>query len=203
MKIKIFLMACVDMLTLGTSQVQAQGLGGLLKKGKKALETVNKALGDETNNNTQSNTKTNSSGSTVALENGGTLTNPMPQIIDVQLVGVYGKSTSTNYGTVHLVFKVKMIENRNSISFGVNVNYPGLMIDQDGNTYKTQESYGWYDYSVTEGIYMKLPIEKTWFVDVKKTVTTIQQLQIGISAGYGKSGLIVLKNVPIQWDVEP
>ena len=50
---------------------------------------------------------------------------------------------------------------------------------------------------------MKLPIEKTWFVDVKKTVTTIQQLQIGISAGYGKSGLIVLKNVPIQWDVEP
>lgn len=164
---------------------------------------MNKALGDETNNNTQSNTKTNSSGSTVALENGGTLTNPMPQIIDVQLVGVYGKSTSTNYGTVHLVFKVKMIENRNSISFGVNVNYPGLMIDQDGNTYKTQESYGWYDYSVTEGIYMKLPIEKTWFVDVKKTVTTIQQLQIGISAGYGKSGLIVLKNVPIQWDVEP
>ena len=77
------------------------------------------------------------------------------------------------------------------------------MVDQDGNTYKTQESYGWYDYSVTEGIYMKLPIEKTWFVDVKKTVTTIQQLQIGISAGYGKSGLIVLKNVPIQWDVEP
>lgn len=203
MKTKIFLMACVAMLTLGTSQVQAQGLGGLLKKGKKALETVNKALGDETNNNTQSNTKTNSSGSTVALENGGTLTNPMPQIIDVQLVGVYGKSTSTNYGTVHLVFKVKMIENRNSISFGVNVNYPGLMIDQDGNTYKTQESAGWYDYSVTEGIYMKLPIEKTWFVDVKKTVTTIQQLQIGISAGYGKSGLIVLKNVPIQWDVEP
>ena len=203
MKTKIFLMACVAMLTLGTSQVQAQGLGGLLKKGKKALETVNKALGDETNNNTQSNTKTNSSGSTVALENGGTLTNPMPQIIDVQLVGVYGKSTSTNYGTVHLVFKVKMIENRNSISFGVNVNYPGLMIDQDGNTYKTQESAGWYDYSVTEGIYMKLPIDKTWFVDVKKTVTTIQQLQIGISAGYGKSGLIVLKNVPIQWDVEP
>ena len=203
MKTKIFLMACVAMLTLGTSQVQAQGLGGLLKKGKKALETVNKALGDETNNNTQSNTKTNSSGSTVALENGGTLTNPMPQIIDVQLVGVYGKSTSTNYGTVHLVFKVKTTENRNSISFAANVNYPGLMIDQDGNTYKTQESYGWYDYSVTEGIYMKLPIEKTWFVDVKKTVTTIQQLQIGISAGYGKSGLIVLKNVPIQWDVEP
>ena len=119
MKTKIFLMACVAMLTLGTSQVQAQGLGGLLKKGKKALETVNKALGDETNNNTQSNTKTNSSGSTLALENGGTLTNPMPQIIDVQLVGVYGKSTSTNYGTVHLVFKVKMIENRNSISFEI------------------------------------------------------------------------------------
>ena len=55
MKTKIFLMACVAMLTLGTSQVQAQGLGGLLKKGKKALETVNTALGDDTTNNTQSN----------------------------------------------------------------------------------------------------------------------------------------------------
>ena len=41
------------------------------------------------------------------------------------------------------------------------------------------------------------------FADVKKTATTIQQLQIGISASYNDTGLIVLKNVPIQWDVEP
>ena len=32
---------------------------------------------------------------------------------------------------------------------------------------------------------------------------TIQQLQIGISASYEETGLIILKNVPIQWDVEP
>ena len=50
---------------------------------------------------------------------------------------------------------------------------------------------------------MKLPATKTWFADVKKTATTIQQLQIGISASYDDTGLIVLKNVPIQWDVEP
>ncbi|MGN1375202.1 MAG: hypothetical protein ACI4V5_01460 [Prevotella sp.] len=202
MKTRFFLMACIAMLAFGTSQVQAQGLGGLLKKGKKALETVNNTL-NNTENGNQDNSTTKSSGTAVALPGGGTLTNPLSQIIDVQLVGVYGKSTSTNYGTVHLVFKVKMIENRNSIRFGVNVNYPGLMIDQDGNTYKTQESAGWYNYSVTEGIYMKLPVDKTWFADVKKTATTIQQLQIGISAEYNKTGLLVLKNVPIQWDVEP
>ena len=134
---------------------------------------------------------------------GGTLRNPIPQIIDVQLIGAYGKSTSQNYGTVSLVFKVKMIANKTNIRFGVNSTCPGLMIDQDGNTYKTQESAGWYDYSVTEGVYMKMPVTKTWFADVKKTATTIQQLQIGISASYDDTGIIVLKNVPIQWDVEP
>lgn len=31
-----FMIACIAMLTMGTMQAQAQGLGGLLKKGKKS-----------------------------------------------------------------------------------------------------------------------------------------------------------------------
>lgn len=202
MRARNFVMVCIAMLALGAAPAQAQGLGGLLKKGKKALEKVSGSL-DGSKGNRQGVAVQRSKRTDVEQPCGGTLRNPIPQIIDVQLIGAYGKSTSENYGTVSLVFKVKMMANKTSIRFGVNSTYPGLMIDQDGNTYKTQESAGWYDYSVSEGVYMKLPATKTWFADVKKTATTIQQLQIGISASYNDTGLIVLKNVPIQWDVEP
>ena len=200
-----FMIVCIAMLTMGTMQAQAQGLGGLLKKGKKALEKVNSVLGGTTESN-QQDSKTaimKTGGSDIVLPNGGSLRNPIPKVVDLQLVGVYGKSTSLNYGTVQLVFKVKMIANKSNIRFGVNSNFPGLMIDQDGNTYKTQETAGWYDYPVTEGVYMKLPVTKTLFVDVKKSAKTIQQLQIGISTSYEETGLIILRNIPIQWDVEP
>ena len=205
MKTRNFVMVCIAMLTMGTVQAEAQGLGGLLKKGKKALEKINSALGATTDGNMQdSKTATmQTRGTDIALPNGGSLRNPIPQDVDLQLVGVYGKSTSLNYGTVQLVFKVKMIANKSSVRFGVNSSYPGLMIDQDGNTYKTQDGAGWYDYPVTEGVYMNMPVTKTWFVDVKKTAQTIQQLQIGISSSYDNTGLIILRNVPIQWDVEP
>lgn len=123
--------------------------------------------------------------------------------MDIQLVGAYGKSTSDNYGEVSLVFKVKMISNLKSISFGCNIQQPALMIDQEGNTYKSRESAGWYDYPVTEGVYMNVVLKPTAsFVDVKRTATTIQQLQYGVGTSYNDRGLIVLKNVPIQWDVE-
>ena len=205
MKTRNFVMVCIAMLTIGTVQAEAQGLGGLLKKGKKALEKINSALGATTDGNMQdSKTATmQTRGTDITLPNGGSLRNPIPQDVDLQLVGVYGKSTSLNYGTVQLVFKVKMIANKSSVRFGVNSSYPGLMIDQDGNTYKTQDGAGWYDYPVTEGVYMNMPVTKTWFVDVKKTAKTIQQLQIGISSSYDNTGLIILRNVPIQWDVEP
>ena len=205
MKTRNFVMVCIAMLTMGTIQVPAQGLGGLLKKGKRALEKINNALGATTDDNKQdSKTATmQTRGTDITLPNGGSLRNPIPQDVDLQLVGVYGKSTSLNYGTVQLVFKVKMIANKSSVRFGVNSSFPGLMIDQDGNTYKTQNGAGWYDYPVTEGVYMNMPVTKTWFADVKKTAKTIQQLQIGISSSYENTGLIILRNVPIQWDVEP
>lgn len=202
MKTKRIILLVATMLALGSINLQAQGLGGLLKKVKKGVEAV-------TGSNTSSSTATESTSSTtnsvdVPVEGGGTLHNPLSKTLDVQLVGAYGKSTSTNYGEVNLVFKVKMLANLTSVRFGVNSELPGLMIDQDGNTYKTRESAGWYSYDVTEGVYMKIPIKtETAFVDVKKTATTIQQLQIGISTSYENRGLIVLKNVPIKWDVEP
>lgn len=168
MKTKRIILLVATILALGSINSQAQGLGGLLKKVKKGVEAV-------TGSNTSSSTATESAPSTttngvdVPVEGGGTLHNPLSKTLDVQLVGAYGKSTSTNYGEVNLVFKVKMLANLTSVSFGVNAVLPGLMIDQDGNTYKTRESAGWYSYDVTEGVYMKIPIKtETAFVDVKK-----------------------------------
>ena len=44
-------MAFIAMLALGASPAHAQGLGGLLKKGKKALEKVNGLLDEGKGNN--------------------------------------------------------------------------------------------------------------------------------------------------------
>lgn len=193
--IKIIAAAMV-MLTMGTTQAQAQGLGGLLKKVKKVMNVV---VGDAaTSTSTTTNMQVKSM--EMPIEGGGTLRNPIPDVADIQLVGVYGKSTSTNYGRVSLVFKVNMKANLQNISFGSNSDYPALLVDENGNTYKT--NIGWYEYSVTEGILMNVPIkEGSDFLDVKKTSTIAQQLQFGVSTGKGR-GVIILKNVPIQWDVE-
>lgn len=192
---------CLMALAFCSIDAKAQGLGGLLKKVQKGVESIT----DTTASTTSSSTSSQSTAVAVAetpVEGGGTITNPIPKIVDIQLVGAYGKTTSTNYGEVSLVFKVKMISNLTSMSFGCNTNFPALMVDQDGNTYKVKE-YGWYPYTVTEGVYMKIPLNKSAiFVDVKRTATTIQRLQLGVSTSYHDKGLIILKNVPIQWDVQ-
>lgn len=199
MKIRSILTLCLVLLFAGPAESSAQGLGGILKKVKKGVESV-----------TRSSTPTATAatpaqkGTVVPVEGGGTLRNPLPGIVDVQLVGAYGKSTSANYGEVNLVFKVKMIANLTELKFGANSEYPALMIDQDGNAYKQDGTAGWYPYSVTEGVYMKIPLkDSAAFKDVKRTATVIQQLQIGISSSYSDTGLIILKDVPVQWDVEP
>lgn len=187
-------------MAVGTVEMQAQGLGGLLKKVKKGVE----AIVGQPQPEAQQSTAKKARGSETPVEGGGAITNPIPETVDLQLVGAYGKSTSANYGEVRLVFKVKMIANLQLLSFGCNTTLPALMVDQDGNTYHTRESAGWYSYDVTEGVWMKMPLKETaTFVDVKKTATTIQQLQYGVSASYENRGLIILKDVPIQWDVEP
>ncbi len=123
--------------------------------------------------------------------------------VDVQLVGAYGKSTSENYGEVSLVLKVKMIANKNEISIGGNSNWPVMLIDEEGNV--SEPRYlGWTPYSVSEGIYMKIILkDSSTFTNVKKSAKIIQKAQIALSLSYDEKGLLIMKNVPIQWDVQP
>ncbi len=199
---KRFAFVCTLVFGLCSLNARAQGLGGLLKKVKKGVETVTGTNTTSSSQSSQTAAKGAAKGVEIPVEGGGTMVNPIPSIADIQLVGAYGKSTSLNYGEVRLVFKVKMIANLTSLSFGCNTNYPALMVDQDGNSYKSKENAGWYDYTVTEGVFINMPLkDSARFVDVKRTATTIQRLQYGVGVGYGKTGLIVLKDVPIQWDV--
>lgn len=202
MKTKRILLMGMMAFFLGSTSVSAQGLGDIFKKAKKILDNAIESTNTTTSANGQTTTPKTIKGTEIAIANGGTLINPLPNIVDVQLVGAYGKSTSENYGEVNLILKVKMIANLNAMSIGCNSNYPAIMIDQDGNSYKMR-GFGWSNYDVTEGIFINLPLKDSdTFVDVKKTATTIQKLQIGLSTSYENTGLLVLKDVPIQWDFE-
>lgn len=180
----------IGLLFLGIQPAEAQ-LGGLLKKAKKAISDVTAVAGGA-----------EVGVAAVTLPGGGTMQNPVASVADVQLVGVFGKSTSTNYGEVYLVLKVKMIANKTNISIGGNSGLPPIMIDQAGNSYKIP--LGWYNYDVVEGVYVTLVLnEHATFKDVRKSAVVLQQVRIGISVDSDNRGLLTFKNVPVLWDVDP
>lgn len=200
--------AAAIMLSFMAMPANAQ-LGKLLKKAKKAVETVtnvasNKAASSEAN-------VANDNVATFTQADGVTISNPKAANFDVQLVGCYGVSTSENYGTAYLVLKVKMKDNKSEIGIGGIVN--GTMMsayDEDGNVYKRKDTGGWVNYPVTEGMFVKLDLGKgpngsynNMFVDVRKSAKQFQIVKLTVTLGYPNTAVITLKNVPIQWDVQP
>lgn len=198
MKTFLRLSVMATMLFITAVPANAQ-LGNLLKKAKKVAESV---INDD-----QSADKSNPTSTvTFTQDDGVVVENPMAAHYDVQLVGAYGKSTSTNYGEVFLVLKVKMIDNETTLRFGGNVELPVMAVDTDGNQYSPKESAGWYDKPVTEGMYVKVnlgDLKSCTFKDVKKSTSKLQLIRIGTNLSYTLKGLVTFKNVPIQWDVEP
>ncbi len=189
-KVLMVLALAIGLLFLGVQPAEAQ-LGGLLKKAKKAISDVTAVAGGA-----------EVGVAAVTLPGGGTMQNPVASVADVQLVGVFGKSTSTNYGEVYLVLKVKMIANKTNISIGGNSGLPPIMIDQAGNSYKIP--LGWYNYDVVEGVYVTLVLnEHATFKDVRKSAVILQQVRIGIRVDSDNRGLLTFKNVPVLWDVDP
>jgi len=184
----------------GTVTANAQ-LGGLLKKAKKVAEKV---LDTPSQSTTAGTAAKQNAVAAFTQEDGVIVENPKAANFDVQLVGAYGKSTSLNYGEVSLVLKVKMIDNKTTLSFGGRRDdAPCYMIDGDGNKYEMPA--GWYNYTVTEGMYVKIDLrEKNQvFKDVKKTATRLQLVRLTAGGSFSDGCAILFKNVPIQWDVEP
>ena len=194
--VKLIGMAIVAM-ALGTQPANAQ-LGKLLKKAKQAVTSV-------TNAADQASVKADG-GAVVKLENGGTMSYSLKDKVEFQLVGVYGTSTSENYGTIHVVLNVKMIANKSSIKFGGTG--PGNVIpkaiDTNGNAYDTKfKGNVSQERDVVEGTFVKIKLDDGCeFLNVKKSTTALQILKMPFWLGYEQLGVITIKDVPVQWDVE-
>lgn len=181
----------------GNMTANAQ-LGNILKKVKKAAETV-------TGKATDSSDTDAATTKAVAIPSGGTMENPLASAVDIELVGAYGKTTSANYGEVYLVLKVKMLANKSRISLSGGIQGGKTMaVDQDGNTYFSKYTVS-DERQVTEGVFVnvKLDSERGRFVDVKKTATTLQLIKLACFIDSDHHGFIQFKDVPVKWDVEP
>lgn len=168
----------------------------------KILKSVGKAIGmdNETNSkNTDAAEDEGNGNATAQQDESPTLTNPIPDIADIELVGVYGKDTSEDKGDVSVVLKIKLLKSVKELYMGCNLNFPSMLVDEEGNSFEAP--IGWYLYSAPEGVSVKVPVNKTVFKDIPKAITTIQHLQFGISVD-GTRGLLILKNVPLRWEGE-
>lgn len=168
----------------------------------KILKSVGKVIGvdKETNSKDIDATEDEDDGNAAAQQDENpTLTNPIPDIADIELVGVYGKSTSEDKGDVSVVLKIKLLKSVKELYMGCNLNYPSMLVDEEGNSFEAP--IGWFLYSAPEGVSVKVPVNKTVFKDIPKAITTIQHLQFGISVD-GTRGLLILKDVPLRWEGE-
>lgn len=168
----------------------------------KILKSVGKTIGmdNETNSKNTDAAEDEGNGNAAAQQDESpTLTNPIPDIADIELVGVYGKGTSEDKGDVSVVLKIKLLKSVKELYMGCNLNYPSMLVDEEGNSFEAP--IGWYLYSAPEGVSVKVSVNKTVFKDIPKAITTIQHLQFGISVD-GTRGLLILKNVPLQWEGE-
>lgn len=195
--IKLAAMAFAVM-TLGAQPANAQ-LGKLLKK-------VQKTVTPATGISEQTPVKAND-GETVQLENGGTMSYTLKDKVEFELVGIYGTSTSENYGTMHAVFKVKMLANKSRMKFGQSglKQIPPKAIDTDGNAYDTEfKGNVGMEVDVVEGIFVNVKLDGICeFKDVKKSTSILQILRMPFWLGYEQEGVITLTNVPVLWNAEP
>lgn len=172
--------------------VQAQSLGGLLKKGKK---TVEKIVGEKPAKKT----------STVITESGITVQNPIAEYISIEPMGLYGVSEGENYGKLYLIIKVEMKAPAQSALFGSSIqNQKMLAVDMSGKTYGIDSS-GAMRYDTPEGVTVTLRLDNPglMFENVARSVEKMQIVKFGVGIDATRQGNITLKNVPVFWDVTP
>ena len=169
----------------------------------KIFKKVTKSLGTPASQ-APAKSESSSQKTAVAIPSGGTMVNAFSDVMDVELVGAYGKSTSENYGTIGLVLKIKMKANEEYVSLGGNEGFPNqastklLGIDQDGQTYIADG--GSERYNVTEGVFIKVDLgahQGTTIQNVKKTATTLQVLKVPVYIDAKNRGYLTFRDVPV------
>lgn len=178
---------------------EAQGLGGLLSKGKKALEKV--AAKDDKADKAATDTKSVSA----TLANGIEIINPIAEFIEVEPIGLYGVSKSENFGDAYLVLKVLMKIPKESACFGSSIkNQKMLAVDANGKVYNI-DTGGCMRYDVPEGIPVVIKIDEPAMMlqDIRKDITMMPMVKFGINIDAYHQDNLTLKNVPIFWDETP
>ena len=186
-------------LLISGAQANAQGLGGLLKKAKEATKKIENALGTNTDKSEKGQTVNK-----ILFTNGIEISNPLSSAMEIVPVGLYGTSTSENYGNCYLVIKVKMHLPESEAKFG-SVGYEKMMaVGPDGKTYQV-DAGGSYTFPTPEGIMVNVAIDQKdlMFEGVKKSVTEMQMVKFGAYVDYNTKGYVTLRNVPIFWDQTP
>lgn len=200
MRKNLFVLALVAVIAaLNPFSAEAQGLGGLLKKGKQALEKVSNTTTDN------SNQKNTAKAVATKFENGIEMINPMAEYIDVTPVGLYGITTSENYGDAYLVLKVMMKEPASKASFGGSINNEKMIaVDASGKVYN-MDSNGTFSFDTPEGIPVSVVMNQPaiMFTEIKKSTEVMPMVKFGILIDAYHKGNLTLKNVPIFWDETP
>ena len=190
-KLKIAMLALGAMMTFGTP-AHAQ-FGKLLDKVGRAVDKASKAVESASQKVDE-----------VTGANQPKLINPLSNVFTAEVVGVYGRSTSENYGNIYAVLKVKMLKNQQSVSFGGKYGSKETQaLDADGNFYKTVGSLA-ERYNTVEGMVVKVSLgDNLEFKDVPKKVTVMPSMRYAVRLQDYTTEVMVLQNMPIQWDVQP
>ncbi len=191
-------------LALSGITASAQGLGGLLNKVKKTSEKVEKVLGNTTVTPAAQKEPTVNGNTALALNNGITISNPLAEVMEIVPVGLYGMSTSENFGNCYLVLKVKMLLPESKTNFGSVGSERMMAVDTNGKTYIV-DAGGSYPHETPEGIMVNVALNENglMFEGVKKNVSTMQMVKFGVYIDFKTKGYVTLRNVPIFWDKSP
>lgn len=199
MRRKNFIYLLIAMLTaVLPASMEAQGLGNILNKGKKALEKV-------TAKETPKVESAVAAADAVNLENGIEVVNPISEFIEVEPVGLYGVSKSENFGDAYLVLKVLLKIPKESACFGSSIkNQKMIAVDGKGKIYNIDAS-GCTRYDLIEGIpvVVKMDDPQMMLQDIRKDITMLPVVKFGINIDASHQDNLTLRNVPIFWDQNP
>lgn len=192
-------------LAVGISSANAQGLGGLINKGKKAAKEGKEVLGEIFGSQESASDNSSSPVSETVTSSGITISNPVSSFVEIVPIGLYGVSKSENYGDAYLVLKVKNLIPKDVIRFGSRVqNQNMIAVDTNGKVYNVDTS-GQYGYDAPEGLMIQVVLDEPglMFTDIKKNVNMMQQVKFGVFSDAQHQGNVTLSNVPIFWDQIP
>ena len=174
-------------------------LNKILKKAKEILTTPSSNTSTKPSAS-ESSSSSELKGNTVLLANGVKLTNPCPQILNIEYVGCYGNS---NANTVKVVIKITAKDlNYLKAGFGISTQ----AYDTDGNFYEA-DAMANKNVKLIADVPAKFELYE--LEKVPKRVTKLSVVSCGwyldlehSSTSSSDTNKIYLKNVPIQWDVK-